>query len=109
MASQYAYTITLFDADRRKQGPKFEGIVSSTLKPLESQVSKDEVFVTTFYTARDYTDQFANLNFIINMKSLKEKEKEKKACLAGSSSQQATAAAAARTAEPVAGPSSAPA
>ena len=40
MASQYAYTITLFDADRRKQGPKFEGIVSSTLKPLESQVSK---------------------------------------------------------------------
>jgi len=48
---------------------KFEGVVSSTLKPLESQVSKDEVFVTTFYTARDYTDQFANLNFIINMKS----------------------------------------
>ena len=40
MASQYAYTITLFDADRRKQGPKFEGVVSSTLKPLESQVSK---------------------------------------------------------------------
>ena len=40
MASQYAYTITLFDADRRKDGPKFEGVVSSTLKPLESQVSK---------------------------------------------------------------------
>lgn len=75
MASQYAYTISLFDADRRKQGPKFQGIVSSTLKPLESQVSKDEVFVTTFYTARDHTDQFANLNFIINMKCLKVKEK----------------------------------
>ena len=75
MASQYAYTISLFDADRRKQGPKFQGVVSSTLKPLESQVSKDEVFVTTFYTARDYTDQFANLNFIINMKSLKTKDK----------------------------------
>merc|ERR1711923_302469 len=75
MASQYAYTINLFDADRRKQGPKFQGVVSSTLKPLESQVSKDEVFVTTFYTARDYTDQFANLNFIINMKSLKKKER----------------------------------
>ena len=75
MASQYAYTISLFDADRRKQGPKFQGVVSSTLKPLESQVSKDEVFVTTFYTARDYTDQFANLNFIINMKSLKNRNK----------------------------------
>jgi len=75
MASQYAYTISLFDADRRKQGPKFQGVVSSTLKPLESQVSKEEVFVTTFYTARDYTDQFANLNFIINMKSLKKKER----------------------------------
>jgi len=77
MASQYAYTISLFDADRRKQGPKFQGVVSSTLKPLESQVSKDEVFVTTFYTARDYTDQFANLNFIINMKSLKNRNKNK--------------------------------
>jgi len=76
MASQYAYTISLFDADRRKQGQKFEGMVSSTLKPLESQVSKDEVFVTTFYTARDHTDQFANLNFIINMKCLKAKEKD---------------------------------
>ena len=65
--------------------------------------------MTTFYTARDYTDQFANLNFIINMKSLKEKEKKEKACLAGSSSQQGTAAAGTRTAEPVAGPSSAPA
>jgi hypothetical protein len=104
MASQYAYTITLFDADRRKDGPKFEGVVSSTLKPLESQVSKDEVFVTTFYTARDYTDQFANLNFIINMKSLKEKEKEKKEKSSSSSSQSSS-----RTTEPVAGPSSAPA
>merc|ERR1719204_2528786 len=90
MASQYAYTITLFDADRRKDGPKFEGVVSSTLKPLESQVSKDEVFVTTFYTARDYTDQFANLNFIINMKSLKEKEKEKKEKSSSSSSSQSS-------------------
>ena len=70
MASQYAYQISLFDADRRQQGPKFEGVVSSTLKPLESQVSKDDVFVTTFYTARDYTDQFANINFIIKMKKL---------------------------------------
>ncbi len=31
--------------------------------------------MTTFYTARDYTDQFANLNFIINMKSLKTRER----------------------------------
>jgi len=78
MASQYSYTITMFDADRRKQGPKFEGMVSSTLKPLESQVSKNEVFVSTFYTARDHTDQFGNLNFIIQMKSLKEKDEKTK-------------------------------
>ena len=62
---------------------------------------QDEVFVTTFYTARDYTDQFANLNFIINMKSLKSKEEKKdKECVAG-------VVAGGRTAEPVAGPSSA--
>jgi hypothetical protein len=72
MAAQYAYQISLFDADRKKSGPKFEGVVSSTLKPLESQVSKEEVFVATTYTARDFTDQFANLNFIIKMRSLKE-------------------------------------
>ena len=59
--------------------------------------------MTTFYTARDYTDQFANLNFIINMKSLKEKEKEKKEKSSSSSSQSSS-----RTTEPVAGPSSAP-
>ena len=40
MASEYTYRITLFDAERRKNRPKFEGAVSSTLKPLESQVSK---------------------------------------------------------------------
>jgi hypothetical protein len=72
MAAQYAYQISLFDAERKKSGPKFEGVVSSTLKPLESQVAKEEVFVATTYTARDYTDQFANLNFIIKMRSLKE-------------------------------------
>jgi len=107
MASEYVYTITLFDADRRKQGPKFEGVVSSTLKPLESQVSKDEVFVTTFYTARDYTDQFANLNFIINMKSLKDKEKK---ALGGGEvvdSAAATQRTEPRLIEPIAGPSSA--
>lgn len=98
MASQYAYTISLFDADRRKQGHKFQGIVSSTLKPLESQVSKDEVFVTTFYTARDHTDQFANLNFIINMKCLKAKEKDEE-----SSQTEETQ----RTVEPQPGPSTA--
>lgn len=105
MASEYVYTITLFDADRRKQGPKFEGVVSSTLKPLESQVSKDEVFVTTFYTARDYTDQFANLNFIINMRSLK--EKEKKAFASGEVDSAATQRTEPRLIEPIAGPSSA--
>jgi len=110
MASQYAYTISLFDADRRKQGPKFQGVVSSTLKPLESQVSKEEVFVTTFYTARDHTDQFANLNFIINMKCLKAKEPP-----ATAASDPSTERTIERTenrerterTEPVAGPSSA--
>jgi len=78
MAAQYAYQISLFDAERRTNGPKFEGIVSSTMKPLESQVSKDEVFVATTYTAREYTDQFGQLNFIITMRSLKEKEHKKR-------------------------------
>jgi hypothetical protein len=57
--------------------------------------------VTTFYTARDYTDQFANLNFIINMKSLRPVEKKTKDAGPGAT------VAVARTAEPVAGPSSA--
>jgi len=103
MASQYAYTISLFDADRRKQGPKFQGVVSSTLKPLESQVSKDEVFVTTFYTGRDYTDQFTNLNFIINMKALKEKTKAGEAAR----EQPRQEEEAQRTLEPQPGPSTA--
>lgn len=75
MASQYAYQISLFHTERRKAGPKFEGIVSSTMKPLESQVTKEEVFVATTYTARDFTDQFGQLNFIIQMKSLREKDR----------------------------------
>lgn len=74
MASRYAYQISLFDADRRQQGTKFDGVVSSTVKPLESLCAKDDVFVTTFYTARNYTDQFANLNFIINMKTIEDKD-----------------------------------
>jgi hypothetical protein len=109
MASEYVYTITLFDADRRKQGPKFEGVVSSTLKPLESQVSKDEIFVTTFYTARDYTDQFGNLNFIINKEKTKEKEKKEKAAAEASQSAPRAAATVGTAAEPVPGPSSTPA
>jgi hypothetical protein len=48
--------------------------LSSTVKPLESLCAKDDVFVTTFYTARNYTDQFANLNFIINMKTIEDKD-----------------------------------
>lgn len=82
MAKQYSYQISLFDADQRKNGPKFDGLVSSTSKPLESQCLKDDVFVTTFCKARDYTDQFANLNFIIKMKKITEKESQ-----AGSSSE----------------------
>lgn len=73
MASRYAYQISLFDTDSRATGHKFEGLVTSTLKPLESQCSKEaDVFVTTFHQARTYTDRWANLNFIIRMKKLEE-------------------------------------
>ena len=81
---RYAYQICLFDAERRATGQKFEGLVTSTLKPIESQCaktadnSKSEVFVTTFAAARNYTDQWANLNFIIRMKKLVEDEEIKK-------------------------------
>ena len=72
MASRYAYQISLFDSDQRQTGPKFEGLVTSTLKPIESQCSKEvsDVFITTFVQAKNYTDQWANLNFIIRMKKL---------------------------------------
>jgi hypothetical protein len=72
MASRYAYQISLFDTDSRATGHKFEGLVTSTMKPLESQCSKAEadIFVTTFHQARTYTDQWANLNFIITMRKL---------------------------------------
>jgi hypothetical protein len=74
MASRYAYQISLFDTDSRQTGHKFEGLVTSTMKPLESQCSKTEadIFVTTFHQAKNYTDQWANLNFIITMKKLEE-------------------------------------
>merc|ERR1719189_2528352 len=73
MASRYAYQISLFDTDSRQTGHKFEGLVTSTMKPLESQCSKEaDIFVTTFHQAKNYTDQWANLNFIITMKKLEE-------------------------------------
>ena len=84
LSSRYAYQISLFDTEHRQTGPKFEGLVTSTLKPIESQcaktsdVSKSEVFVTTFAAARNYTDQWANLNFIIRMKKLVDEEENKK-------------------------------
>jgi len=104
MAAQYAYQISLFDAERRTNGPKFEGVVSSTMKPLESQVSsqvsKDEVFVATTYTAREYTDQFGQLNFIITMRSLKEKEYKKKESSSSSRRHRSTARPANNTSQP---------
>jgi hypothetical protein len=75
MAAQYAYRISLFDSDNRRTGPEFEGLVTSTLKPIESQCSKDdEILVTSFHSARGYTDQGANLNFIVCMKKMTEEE-----------------------------------
>ena len=41
-------------------------------------MAKSEVFVTTFAAARNYTDQWANLNFIIRMKKLVEDDETKK-------------------------------
>lgn len=71
MASSYAYQISLFDAENpRRTGPEFQGLVTSTLKPVESQCLKEDVFVTTFHQARNYTDQWANLNFIVRMKKM---------------------------------------
>jgi len=90
MASRYAYQISLFDAEHRQTGHKFEGLVTSTLKPIESQCGtgttpantnnsqaakeSTDIFVTTFAQARNYTDQWANLNFIIRMKKLVDDE-----------------------------------
>jgi hypothetical protein len=70
MASRYAYQISLFDTEQRRNGHKFEGLVTSTLKPLESQCAKEDVFVTTFHQARTYTDPWSNLNFIVQMKKM---------------------------------------
>lgn len=72
MASKYAYQISLFDTEARRTGTEFQGLVTSTMKPLESMCNKEEVFVTTFHAARNYTDQWANLNFIIHMKKMED-------------------------------------
>ena len=66
--------ISLFDTDSRRTGHEFEGLVTSTMKPLESQCNKNDVFVTTFHQARNYTDQWANLNFIVRMKKIVDDE-----------------------------------
>ena len=50
MASRYAYQISLVDIDSRQTGHTFEGLVTSTMKPLESQCSKEaDIFVATFH------------------------------------------------------------
>merc|ERR1719189_3462783 len=86
MASRYAYQISLFDTESRNTGHKFEGLVTSTMKPLESQCSKEaDIFVTTFHQAKTYTDQWANLNFIITMKKITESSAAAAAAVAASS------------------------
>ena len=86
MASRYAYQISLFDTESRATGHKFEGLVTSTMKPLESQCSKEaDIFVTTFHQAKTYTDQWANLNFIITMKKITESSAAAAAAVAASS------------------------
>jgi len=70
LASRYSYQISLFNTEQRRTGNDFEGMVTSTSKPLESMCGKDEVFVTTAQQARAYLDFWCNLNFIIKMKKL---------------------------------------
>ena len=58
--------MSFFQAETRRTSQEFEGLVTSTLKPLESQCSKDaDVFVNTSSQTRNYIDQWGNLNFII--------------------------------------------
>ena len=67
------HQISLFDADARRTNCEFSGVVTSTMKPLESQCSGKDgggVFVSTFHQARNHTDQWANLNFIVHMKKM---------------------------------------
>ena len=70
MASKYAYQVCLFHTDSRRTGKEYEGLVTSTLKPLESQCLKDDVFVNTFHQVKNYTDQWGNLNFILRIKRM---------------------------------------
>ncbi|CAB4061086.1 SIAH1 [Lepeophtheirus salmonis] len=60
MAARYAYGISLFDANNRRTGHKFEGLVSSTLKALESQCAKDDVFMRA---AQQLQPQFVERGF----------------------------------------------
>ena len=58
--------MSFFQAETRRTSQEFQGLVTSTLKPLESQCSKDaDVFVNTSSQCRNYIDQWGNLNFII--------------------------------------------
>jgi hypothetical protein len=68
--------VSFFHTETRRTGHEFQGMVTSTLKPLESQCSKDDVFVNTFHQTRNYTDQWGNLNFIIRMKKLDDDDVE---------------------------------
>ena len=68
--------VSFFHTETRRTSHEFQGLVTSTLKPLESQCSKDDVFVNTFHQTRNYTDQWGNLNFIIRMKKLDTEEEE---------------------------------
>jgi hypothetical protein len=101
MASRYAYQISLFDTEHRRNGQKFEGLVTSTLKPLESQCAKEDVFVTTFHQARTYTDPWSNLNFIIQMKKLVDDDGSSTPISAAVSMSTATTSASLNVAEPM--------
>merc|ERR1739844_510837 len=75
MSFHFFFFFFFFFTGSRATGHKFQGLVTSTLRPLESQCTKDaDIFVTTFHQSRSYTDEWGNLNFIIGMKKLTDEE-----------------------------------
>ena len=92
MASQYSYSMAFFNTKTLRPGFEFQGVVSSTMKSMESQVGqpgKEEVFVANSHLANLIADSAGQLNFVIHMKSAKgkaDREAERSARDAESSS-----------------------
>ena len=74
MAAKYAYTISMFQAKSRNTSGKFESVVTSTQRDLETQRTEidADIFIETQRKARGFCDNKGDLCFIIHMKSLTE-------------------------------------